>query len=202
MAPHSQQLFKAINLAAFLVICTSSQATWNKLDGQFDPKPPAPYDHRMACVASVLEISKVSDQALAVVNVGQLTTAHNTLEHVRDVLADMRQLNEVVVYSDRMNAHHSQMEVIMVHHSETLAQPKGMLHMTLQAGASSYLAKQLEVQAPTGLKNSEEFNRMLKAVNQSVGALEAALLNQDLAAAKEAASKPNGSYRKLVFNFV
>ncbi len=178
-----------------------AQAAWSKLASQFGTKPAAPYDRDTAFAASVSEVSKVYDQALKEVNASQLTTAHNTLERVREVMAEMRQRNGVVVYSDHMNAYHSQMEVILIHGGETLAQPKGLLLMTAQVGALSYLAKQLEAQAPADLKKNEEFNGLLKAVNQSVRGLEAALLNQDAAAAKEAAGKLKGPYSKLFAKF-
>lgn len=83
----------------------------------------------------------------------------------------------------------------------TLEQPKGLLQLTAQAGALSYLAKQLDAQAPANLKANPEFANLLKAVNQSVSNLEAALLNQDAAAAKEAASKLKGPYGKLFAKF-
>ena len=102
-----------------------AQQMWGKLATEFAAKPAAPYDRDAAFAASVAEVGKVYDQALKEVNAGQLSTAHNTLERVRDIMADMRQRNNVVVFSDHMNAYHSQMEVIQVHGGETLAQPKG-----------------------------------------------------------------------------
>ena len=178
-----------------------AQQTWGKISTQFGAKPAAPYDRDPAFAASVAEVSKVYDQALKEVSAGQLSTAHNTLERVRDIMADMRQRNQVVVFSDHMNAYHSQMEVIMVHGNETLAQPKGMLLLTAQAGALTYLAKQLEAQAPAELAKNAEFAGLLKAVNQSVSNLEAALLNQDLAAVKEAVGKLKGPYSKMFAKF-
>lgn len=178
-----------------------AQQTWGKLSTQFAVKPAAPYDRDPAFAASVAEVSKVYDQALLEVNAGQLSTAHNTLERVREIMAEMRQRNQVVVFSDHMNAYHSQMEVIMVHGNETLAQPKGMLLLTAQTGALSYLAKQLEAQAPADLTKNAEFAGLLKAVNQSVASLEAALLNQDLAAVKDAVGKLKGPYSKMFAKF-
>lgn len=202
-APYRMALYKTNGKAQeeAQAAVQQAQAAWSKLASQFGAKPAAPYDRDTAFATSVLEVSKVYDQALNEVNAGQLTTAHNTLERVRDVMADMRRRNGVVVFSDHMNAYHSQMEVIMVHGGETLAQPKGMLHMTAQVGALSYLARQLELQAPADLKKNDEFNGLLKAVNQSVAALEAALLDQDMAAAKESAGKLKGPYSKLFAKF-
>jgi hypothetical protein len=178
-----------------------AQQTWGKLSTQFGAKPAAPYDRDPAIAASVAEVGKVYDQAMKEVSAGQLGTAHNTLERVRDIMADMRQRNNVVVFSDHMNAYHSQMEVIMVHGNETLAQPKGMLLLTAQAGALSYLAKQLEAQAPADLAKNAEFTELLKAVKQSASNLDAALLNQDLTAVKDAVGKLKGPYSKMFAKF-
>lgn len=178
-----------------------AQQAWSTLSSQVGAKPAAPYDRDPAFGASVAEVSKVYDQALKEVSAGQLGTAHNTLERVRDIMADIRQRNNVVVFSDHMNAYHSQMEVIMLHGNETLAQPKGLLLLTAQMGALGYLAKQLEVQAADELKQNAEFAGLLKAVNQSVANLETALLNQDLAAVKEAVGKLKGPYSKLFAKF-
>lgn len=180
---------------------TQAQQMWAKLANQFSAKPAAPYDRDPAFAASVDEVNQVYEQALKQVKAGELSAAHNTLERVRDVMADMRLRNNVVVFSDHMNAYHSQMEVILIHGADTLAQPKGVQQLTAQAGALSYLAKQLEVQAPANLKSNPEFGNLLNAVKQSVGNLEAALLNQDAAAAREAASKLKGPYSKLFAKF-
>ena len=178
-----------------------AQQAWNTLSTRFVAKPAAPYDRDAAFAASVGEVSKVYDQALKEVEAGQLETAHNTLERVRDIMAEMRQRNNVVVFSDHMNAYHSQMEVIMLKGNETLAQPEGMLLLTAQAGALTYLTKQLEAQAPADLAKNAEFTGLLKAVNQSVANLESALQNQDLAAVKDAVGKLKGPYSKLFARF-
>lgn len=178
-----------------------AQKAWAQLGSQFGVKPPAPYDRDTAFSASVAEVTKVYTQALAEVNGGQLTNAHNTLEQVREVMADMRQRNNVVIFSDHMNAYHAQMEVIMIHGNDTLAQPKGMLMLTAQTGALSYLVKQLGLQASATLNKNAEFTSLLAAVNQSVASLEAAVLNQDTTAVKEAMGKLKGPYSKLFAKF-
>ena len=178
-----------------------AQQAWNTLSTRFGAKPAAPYDRDASFAASVGDVSKVYDQALKEVDAGQLSAAHHTLERVREIMADMRHRNNVVVFSDHMNAYHSQMEVIMVHGNETLAQPKGLLLLTAQTGALSYLAQRLASQAPADLAKNAEFAGLLKAVNQSVSNLESALLNQDLAAVKDAVGKLKGPYSKLFAKF-
>jgi hypothetical protein len=116
-------------------------------------------------------------------------------------MSDMRQRNNVVVFSDHMNAYHAQMEVIMIHGNDTLAEPKGLLRLTAQSGALTYLAKQMAIQAPESLSKNTEFTGLLAAVNQSVATLESALLNQDTAAIKDAIGKLKGPYSKFFSKF-
>jgi cellobiose-specific phosphotransferase system component IIA len=202
-APYRMALYKTNgkDVAEARQALVQGQQTWNALSTQFGAKPAAPYDRDPAFAGSVLEASKVYDQALKEVDAGQLGAAHTTLERVREIMADMRHRNNVVVFSDHMNAYHSQMEVIMVHGSETLAQPKGLLLLTAQTGALSYLARQLEAQAPAELAKNAEFAGLLKAVNQSVSNLESVLLNQDLAAVKDTVGKLKGPYSKMFAKF-
>jgi hypothetical protein len=180
---------------------TQAQQAWDKLGTQFGAKPAAPYDRDPAFAASVAAVSKVYNKALAEVNANDNKAAHNTLEEAREIMADMRHRNNVVVFSDHMNAYHSQMEVIMIDGNATLAQPKGLLHMTAQTGALSFLAKRLTTQAPESLTKNAEFTALVEAVNKSVAGLEAACLNQDMAAVKEAISKLKGPYSKLFSKF-
>jgi hypothetical protein len=202
-APYRMALFKTNGKSqpeAQQALAQAQQA-WDKLGAQFGAKPAAPYDRDPAFAASVAEVAKVYTKAMAEINANQLADAHNTLEHARDVMADMRQRNNVVVFSDHMNEYHSQMELIVVDGNATLAQPKGLLTLTAQAGTLSYLAKRLSTQAPASLAQNPEFSALLAAVNQSVASLETALLNQDTAAAKDAIGKLKGPYSRLFAKF-
>ena len=201
--PYRMALFKTNGKSQpeALQALTQAQQAWDKLSTQFGGKPAAPYDRDPAFAASVAEVAKVYTKALAEVNANQLTDAHNTLEHAREVMADMRQRNNVVVFSDHMNAYHAQMELIMVDGQTTLAQPKGLLTMTAQTGTLSYLAKRLTTQAPASLTQNPEFTALVGAVNQSVSALESAVMNQDMPATKEAMGKLKGPYSKLFAKF-
>ncbi len=202
-APYRMALFKTNGQSKdeALQALQLAQQEWNKLATQFAGKPAAPYDRDPAFATSLAEVSKVYLQALAEVQGGQLTNAHNTLEQVREVMADMRQRNNVVVFSDHMNAYHAQMEVIMIHGNATLAEPKGMLLLNAQTGALSYLARQLGLQASEKLNKNTEFSSLLAAVNQSVAQLEAALLAQDMVAVKAAIGKLKVPYSKLFAKF-
>jgi hypothetical protein len=202
-APYRMALFKTNgkSQAEAQQALTQAQQAWDKLSTQFGAKPAAPFDRDPAFAASVAEVAKVYTKAMAEITANQLADAHNTLEHARDVMADLRQRNNVVVFSDHMNEYHGQMELIVSDGSATLAQPKGLLTMTAQAGVLSYLAKRLSTQAPASLTQNPEFTALIAAVNQSVDNLEAALLNQDIAAIKDAIGKLKAPYSRLFAKF-
>lgn len=201
--PYRMALYKTNgkSQAEALQALTQAQQAWDQLGNQFGAKPAAPYDRDAAFASSVAAVSKVYAKALVEVNANQLGAAHNTLEDARDIMSDMRQRNNVVVFSDHMNAYHAEMEHIITGASATLEQPRGLLQLTAQAGALSYLAKRLSSLAPQSLANNAEFATLAGAVQQSVGALESALLNQDLAAVKDAISKLKVPYSKLFAKF-
>ncbi len=201
-APYRMALFKTngTSQAEAQQALTQAQQAWDKLSAQV-AKPTAPYDRDTAFGASVAGVTKVYTKAMSEIAVNDLKAAHNTLEEARDIMADMRARNNVVVFSDHMNAYHSVMEHIIVDGNATLAQPKGLLLMTSQAGALSYLARRLTSQAPESHSKNAEFTGLVDAVIKSVAALDAALMNQDLAAVKEAISKLKGPYSKLFSKF-
>ena len=202
-APYRMALFKTngTSQAEALQALNQAQQAWDKLNTQVGAKPAAPYDRDTAFAASVAAVTKVYTKALTEINANDLKAAHNTLEDAREIMAAMRQRNNVVVFSDHMNAYHAVMEHIIVDGNATLAQPRGLLLMTGQAGALSYLAKRLTSQAPESLTKNTEFTGLVDAVTKSVNALDAALLNQDMAAVKEAIGKLKGPYSKLFSKF-
>lgn len=178
-----------------------AQQGWEKVAAQFGAKPVAPYDRDPAFAASVAEVAKVYAKALDEINANQLKAAHNTLEHARDVMSTMRQRNQVVVFSDHMNAYHEVMEHVLDDGEAHLAKPKGLLLVAAQTGALAHLAKRLGTQAPATLAANPEFATLLKAVEQSVAQLEAAVLKEDASAVKEAISKLKVPYSKLFAKF-
>jgi hypothetical protein len=180
---------------------TQAQQSWGKLASQFGTKPPAPYDRDAAFATSLAEVSKVYAKATEQVAANQLTAAHDTLEAARDIMAELRHRNQVVVYSDHMNAYHQEMEHVLIDGTKTLALPNGMQQLTAQAGVLTYLSNKLNTEAPANYKSNPEFVDLLKAVDKSVADLQAALFAQNAVAVKEAMGKVKGPYSKLFLKF-
>jgi hypothetical protein len=180
---------------------TQAQAAWAQIVSQFGAQPAAPYDRDSRFGASLAEVTKVYAKAAGEIGNNQLTEAHGTLEHARDVMADLRKRNQVIVFSDHMNAYHAEMEHVLIDGSKMIDEPQGLLRLTALAGGLDYLAKRLSAEAPAELANNGEFVALVNAVEQSVAGLKTALFAQDATAVKAAMSKIKGPYGKLFAKF-
>ncbi|MBK6714339.1 MAG: hypothetical protein IPG57_04360 [Burkholderiales bacterium] len=184
-----------------------AQSAWQQVAGRFAAGAPTPYDRDTQTSATLREVAAVYAQAGAEIERNQLKEAHETLEKVRDLLAAMRQRNQVVVFSDHMNAYHEQMEHVLtagpglLGGSGASGTSGSFTALALEVGALQHLAGRLSSQADAGLRANPEFNTLLKAVQQSVADLRAAVLAQDAAAAKAALGKVKGPYSRLFLRF-
>ncbi|MBP9907581.1 MAG: hypothetical protein KBF66_18705 [Rhodoferax sp.] len=180
---------------------TAAQKAWDSFRNQVGSKPGAPYDRDAEFAASVAKVSAIFSKAQSELAAGQAGAAHTALKEVRSVIADLRRRSNVVVYADQIHAYHLQMETVLIDGKAMLEQPKGMLQVTAQVGALSYLANRLRTQAPAELLGKSEFAAMVDAVNGATLDLQNALLAQDMAAVKDAMGKLKGPYSKLFAKF-
>lgn len=178
-----------------------AQAAWAKLSEQFAAKAPAPYDRDTALATSLSDVSKVYTKASEQVSAKQLASAHETLEAARDIMADMRHRNNVVVFSDHMNAYHSEMEKLLIDGPKIMTKAHGMHLLSAQAGVLAYLSKRLTSEAPANLNGNAEFRKLVIAVDLSIAALQAALLTDNFDAVKDAMSKVKKPYSQLFLKF-
>ncbi|MGV8058748.1 MAG: hypothetical protein AB2L12_12100 [Smithellaceae bacterium] len=76
------------------------------------------------------EVGKIYVQAAREIDQDQLIHAHETLEKVRDVLSELRQRNQVIVFSDHMNAYQTAMEEVLLKGKQVLTEQQGTLKLT------------------------------------------------------------------------
>jgi hypothetical protein len=175
---------------------------WSAVGERFAGAPPLPYAGDVRFAATVDEVAAVYREAERLIRAGRLADAHEELEKVRDLLADLRQRNGVVVYSDHMNAYHAEMEHVLGEGPRLLREPQGALLLMARVGALEYLAERLRTKAPPALQGDAEFNAGQKAVEGSVAALKRALLDgQDAAAIERAIGGLKGPYGRLFLKF-
>ncbi len=180
---------------------TQAQSAWRSVAERFGTKPPAPYDRDTEFAGRLTQVSALYDRAAAAVRDGKLAEAHEELESVRELLADLRRRNGVVVFSDHMNAYHAEMERLLIDAPKVLSGADATLLLMSQVGALDYLVRQLRLQAPPALQRNAEFDALLKDVEASVQAVRAALLRQDPGAVRDALGKVKPPYSKLFVKF-
>ncbi len=178
-----------------------TQEAWKSLSDRFAAKPPAPYDRDTDFAPMLAKVGAVYDKAATEIGAGKLAEAHETLEAARDLQADLRRRNGVVVFSDHMNAYHAEMEHLLIEGPKVLEGPQGPQLLMAQVGTLEYLARQMRTQAPSALAGDAEFEAALKAVESSVQGVKRTLLTQDLAAVKAALGQVKGPYSKMFLKF-
>ena len=179
----------------------AARGQWRALSERFAAVPPPPYDRDAAFAQTLQQVAEVYAKAEAQIAARQLAEAHETLERARDLLADLRRRNGVVVFSDHMNAYHEQMEQVLSEGVKSLAQPGGMIALAGRAGVLDYLAQRLRHEAPPAQAADAEFAALVGALHGSVAALRSAIAHQDEAAAREAIGKLKGPYSRLFLKF-
>ena len=178
-----------------------AQQAWRSVAERFGAKPLAPYDRDSEFAGRMAQVNALYDRAAAAARDNRLAEAHEELESVRELTADLRRRNGVVVYSDHMNAYHAEMERLLVEAPKALGAPNGTLLVMSQVGALDYLVRQLRLQAPAALQRDAEFDVLLKDVEASVHAVRAAVLRQDPGAVRDALGKIKPPYSKLFVKF-
>lgn len=179
----------------------AARSQWRALSERHGAKPGAPYDRDPAFAATLKQVDEVYARAEAQIAARQLPEAHETLEKARDLLSDLRRRNNVVVFSDHMNAYHEQMEHVLIEGPKVLAQPAGLLELAAWAGTLDYLARRVRSEAPAALSQDAEFKSLTEALIASVNGLRGAVTRQDEAAVREAIGKLKGPYSRLFLKF-
>lgn len=179
----------------------AARRAWQGVAARFAQARPAPYDRDDAFDATLGQVGQVYERAAAQVTAGRLAEAHETLEAVRDLLAELRRRNGVIVYSDHMNAYHAEMEHLIEAGPGGLGTPQGHMRLMARAGVLEYLAARLRTEAAPALAADPEFTPLARAVEASVQSLQRALLAQDADAVRAALGGLKGPYSRLFLRF-
>jgi hypothetical protein len=202
-APYRAALFRTNGQdqgASAQAVAQARQA-WTAVRERFATQPPAPYDRDPRFAATLADVDAVYVRAVAQVGGGRLEEAHETLEQVRELLADLRHRNQVVVFSDAMNAYHAQMEHVLQRGPSWLGAAADLSRLTAAAGALAWLANRLSHEAGPALQGDPAFAAGVRAVEDSVQALLAALQSGDAGAARAALGGLKKPYSQLFLKF-
>lgn len=202
-APYRAALFRTNSgaQAESLEALESAVRAWRAVATRFATERPSPYDRDTAFAKTLADVAAAYDAAAAQVRAGRLGEAHETLERVRDHVAELRRRNGVVTYSDTMNAYHAVMEQVLTDAPKRLAEPQGLLPLLADAAVLDHWAGRLRSEAPPAVVSDPEFAALLQPVEASARALKQALLAQDAAAARAALAKIKPAYSRLFLRF-
>lgn len=84
-----------------------AQQAWSQVTQLVKSQPTVPYANDALMARTLSGVEEHYARAVQQVAAGQLSQAHDTLEGVRDLLSELRRQNQVIVYSDHMNAYHA-----------------------------------------------------------------------------------------------
>jgi len=202
-APYRAALFQTNSKAQAESVqaIATAQRMWQDIRSTLLNAPPMPYQQDNGLAATAERIGKVYEKAALEAGAGKLPEAHETLEEARDLMADIRQRNGVVVFSDHMNAYHAKMEHVLIDGPKWLVDSNGLFELTTRMGVLHYLAQRLDSQAPTSLRGNAEFKQLWQAVQKSVDGLRTALASGDKAAVQNAIAALKSPYSKLFKQF-
>ncbi len=201
--PYRTALFRTNGKDVALAVEATEQAlrAWQALASRFAPQPPAPYTRDPQFAATLAQVTGVYERADQQVKAGRLAEAHETLEQVRDQLAELRRRNNVVVYGDHMNAYHAVMEHLLEDGAKADAGGPDAMQLMARVGTLEYLAGRLRAEAPDALRKDAEFNAQLQALDVSVAALRTAVLGRDPQKLREAIGKLKPAYSRMFLKY-
>ncbi len=179
---------------------TQLDAGWAALMAQYRASPPPQYEADPMWDASAQEVTDHVEAAKAQVAAGELPKAHETLEGIREVLGSLHARNGVETFSDRMNAYHAEMEVILGMDASAMdaAAKQSLLE---HAAVLAYLAKDALDAPPAAAAGNAEYEALAKAVQGSVDQFLTAARSGDEAALKAALGGLKVPYSKLFLKF-
>ena len=202
-APYRAALFKtnAGQAGESAEAMKQAQQAWAQVMQVVKSQPTVPYANDALMARTLTGVDEHYARAAQQIASGQLPQAHETLEGVRDLLSELRRQNQVIVYSDHMNAYHAQMEHLLGEGPKWLQASDGMPRLAAQAGVLSYLAERLSSEAPAAVQSSPEFKELLGALTRSVAALNAAVASGDKVQIEKAIAQVKVPYSKLFIKF-
>jgi hypothetical protein len=175
-------------------------AQWRALMTTYRAAPPPQYADDPKWPETVAAIEATIAEATAQTVRGDLAKAHDTLEAVRDKLGELRARNNVVVFSDRMDAYHEKMEQTLAGRYDGFG-TAGLDSVRENAAVLAHLAEQLERHAPPAYRSDAAFKEGLAALVASVKALQSAMREGDKAGLEKALKGLKPPYAKMFVRF-
>lgn len=173
---------------------------WTALAVQYLASPPPQFEDDLLWGKTINEVTSLLNQAKAQATAGDLPTAHATLEGIREEPGFLHARNDVETLSDRMNAYHAEMEMILgmdMTNLDAVVKQSLLEHSAVLA----YLAADVLSAPPAELIKNPEFETLAKGLQTSVDQFVAAARVGDDAALLSAVGALKIPYSKLFLKF-
>lgn len=154
---------------------------------------PPQYADDPAYAGTMRAVSEIAAAAGSEIAAGNLAEAHETLEGIREEIADLHARNGIINISDRMNAYHARMEHVIGMDTGDATE------VAYQAVILGYLIEEVIANPPADADAS--FDELSAAVTASVAAVRSAAESGDAAAVKAAVGGLKAPYSKLFLKF-
>lgn len=178
----------------------SFEGKWTAIVSRWGSAPPPQYADDPAWPEMVRKTGAIIGNARAEIQAGKLAAAHEVLEQFRDEIGALHARNEVMTFSDRMNAYHEKMEKVLGDTYGGFDAP-GRERLREDVAVLAYLAADLERHRRTEMAESGEFRALLGALQQSLSAIRNALAAGDAPALKKAVTGLKPAYSKFFLRF-
>ena len=190
------------NQAKSLKIVTRFHKNWGVLVSKYTDHAPEVYHADPSWKATLKKVSGLAAQGLRETKMGKLHDAHESLELIRDELAELRRRNNIVAFSDHVNRYHEQMEAVVTTKYASGSLAVEQLNVLREKLALlDYLAVSMKKNAPVPYNNNPEFKKLLGNNFVVLASLRSALDRKDAAAIKKAIKQLKPAYAKLFIKF-
>lgn len=171
---------------------------WQALTAKWSATPPPQYADDKGFKGTLAKVADILGEARKEAVSGKLAEAHETLEKIRDELGALRRRNGVVVFSDRMNAYHEQMEKILLGKYDGF-DARGVAALRDDTAVLAFFLQEIVVNPPADRDGNYE--TALAAVRKSVEDLRQAVVTGDVTNIKAAIKTLKQPYARLFLNY-
>ena len=173
---------------------------WTGLMIQYRASPPPQFEADPLWDQTIEDVTSLLDRSKTQAAAGDLPAAHETLEGIREALGALHARNHIETFSDRMNAYHTEMEVILG--SDTTNMDVEVRRALLEHSAVlEYLATDVLSAPPAAAIESPEFATLAAGLQTSVDQFVDAARSGDDAALLAAIGALKVPYSKLFLKF-
>jgi hypothetical protein len=169
------------NAALAAVELEAAEGKWREVTARFAQSPPDAFADDPAWAATLTRIGKRFHEALAAIDEGELKAARETLAPVRGELGALRRRNNVVVFSDRVDAVTVAMDRLWRFRLDPPDLGSAAALRDLMSGTAvlEYQLRRCREAAPAELRGDQDFVRFLDSAAEGVERLWRAIDNKD-----------------------